>query len=503
MKKNLLLAFSVFLVCASAHLFAQSSTSSATTYHPRDQIALQLGAIQMGYPVPFRLVSGNATNAQRAANALVMGRNALDATVTRPAPKVQGFVKSPAVNTVEFRDQLYQAVEAVVTSPASGAIRGNVTIVGATRPLAVSSTLSLPPNAYSIPVPYAVEAATSVDTQALEAKLVALGVLPDSNQPITMVSTFAGSGKSEYTDGQGTAASFLGLNGITADINGNLYVIDSNKIRHVNSGGYVTTFTGSSISGYSEGGPTAARFNSPRGVAADKDGYLYVADTGNYRIRKISPSGNVTTLAGSGIQGYADGQGSAASFFFPYGIAVDQSGNVFISDVHRIRKISPSGNVTTLAGSGNSGYADGQGSAASFNYPGGVAVDSGGHLYVSDSENYRIRKITPSGFVTTLAGSGNSDYADGQGTIASFDAPSGGLAVDLNGNVYVADVDNYRIRKITPSGFVTTLAGSIHGYTDGQGPVAKFHSPYHVAVDSTGNVYVADSNYRIRKITAF
>ena len=211
----------------------------------------------------------------------------------------------------------------------------------------------------------------------------------------------------------------------------------------------------------------------------------------------------VSTLAGS-TSGYTDGTGTSAQFDYPIGVAVDGAGNVYVADGynHRIRKITTSGVVSTLAGSGTSGYTDGTGTSAQFDYPTGVAVDGAGNVYVADQVNHRIRKITTSGVVSTLAGSGTSGYTDGTGTSAQFSYPTG-VAVDGAGNVYVADYDNHRIRKITASGVVSTLAGSgTYGYTDGTGTSAKFYYPTGVAVDGAGNVYVADQyNHRIRKIT--
>jgi sugar lactone lactonase YvrE len=486
-----------------AGLSAHSQTSVAFQ-HPRDQIALQLGAIQMGYTVPFALATRNSTNAQQAANALAMGRNALDATVAKPAVKVNGFVSSPNVDTVEYRDQLYQAVEAVVTSPVAGSIRGSATLVGGKKQN-ITATLAPPPNAHTIPVPFAVEAATSVDAQNLRAELVSVGLLSqvifESNVTVT---TLAGSGFQTYADGQGLASSFNAPRGVAVDGSGNVFVADTwnNRIRKITPGGNVTTLAGGGF-GYSDGQGTAAGFFSPYALAVDGSGNVYVADSQNNRVRKISPTGNVTTLAGSGNETFADGLGTAASFNDPTGVAVDGSGNVYVADSrnHRIRKITPSGNVTTLAG-GVIGYSDGQGIAASFNRPWGITVDASGNVYVADTDNHRIRKISAAGNVTTLAGSGSRGAVDAAAAAASFNYPRG-VALDGSGNLFIADVGNYRIRKISSTGNVTTLAGSGEiGVADGQGDLATFDEPYGVAVDANGIVYVADKGcHRIRKIT--
>ena len=243
----------------------------------------------------------------------------------------------------------------------------------------------------------------------------------------------------------------------------------------------VTTLAGSATqTGSSNGTGSAASFNSPPGVAVDSAGNVYVADEQNDEIRKISPSGVVTTLAGSaGQTGSSNGSGSAARFDLPFGVAVDSEGNVYVADAYNdeIRKISPSGVVTTLAGSpGQQGSGNGTGSTASFYHPEGVAVDSAGNVYVADFANQEIREISPSGVVTTLAGSaGLAGSSNGAGNAARFDYPFG-VAVDSTGNVYVADRSNDEIRKITPSGVVTTLAGSagLAGSSNGSGSAARF-----------------------------
>jgi prepilin-type processing-associated H-X9-DG protein len=257
----------------------------------------------------------------------------------------------------------------------------------------------------------------------------------------------------------------------------------------------VSTLAGSG-SGFADGSGTSASFNYPTGVALDGAGNVYVADSNNNRIRKVSPSGVVSTLAGSGNYAFADGSGTSASFRNPQGVALDGAGNVFVADFsnNRIRKVSPSGVVSTLAGSasGNWGFADGSGTSASFNYPTGVALDGAGNVYVADFSNNRIRKVSPSGVVSTLTGSGNYAFADGSGTSASFNYPFG-VALDGAGNVYVADQYTHRIRKISPLGVVSTLAGSGNGeFADGTGASASFWYPTGVALDGAGNVFVAD-----------
>ena len=319
------------------------------------------------------------------------------------------------------------------------------------------------------------------------------------------VTTFAGSGAQGSADGTGTAASFMFPSGVTVDASGNVYVADTlnHKIRKISPGGVVGTLAGSGTQGSTDGTGTAASFNQPKGVAVDASGNVYVADTQNSKIRKISSSGVVTSLAGSGTQGSMDGTGTAASFNQPTGVAVDASGNVYVADTQnsKIRKISSSGVVTSLAGSGTQGSTDGTGTAASFNQPTGVAIDASGNVYVADIDNNKIRKISSSGVVTTLAGSGTSGSTDGAGMGASFSMPRG-VVVDASGTVYVADFGNKKIRKISSDGVVTTLAGSgTVGSTDGAGTVASFNYPAGIAIDTSGTVYVADmSNCKIRKI---
>ena len=308
-----------------------------------------------------------------------------------------------------------------------------------------------------------------------------------------IVTTLAGSGTDGYGDGAGTGASFNWPTGVAVDSSLNVYVADSDnhKIRKITSAGVVTTLAGSGSSGSADGTGTLASFSYPKGVSVDTEGNVYVADTNNSKIRKITQGGVVTTLVGSGSSGSVDGTGTLASFSYPWGVAVDNSGNAYVadSDNHKIRKITSAGVVTTLAGSGSSGSVDGTGTLASFSYPKGVAVDTGGNLYVTDNEvdnNAKLRKITPGGVVTTLASVGIST----------------GVAVDGIGNLYV-NSNNNKILKITSEGDVMTLAGSgSNGSADGVGTLASFSYPKGVAVDINRNVYVADTNNaKIRKIT--
>jgi sugar lactone lactonase YvrE len=306
---------------------------------------------------------------------------------------------------------------------------------------------------------------------------------------VGVISTFAGSSAGS-ADGTGTNATFNNPTGVAVDSSGNVYVTDSvnHRIRKITPLGVVTIFAGSSA-GSADGTGTNATFNGPYGVAVDSAGNLYIADTINNRIRKITPAGVVTTLAGSGGTFLADGTGAGASFYQPYGVAVDSSGNVYVADTlnYRIRKITPAGVVTTIPN-------------WTFQYPIGIAVDSDGILYVGGISN-SIRKVTQLGVITTLAG-GSTGSADGTGTNAQFNE-CWGITIDSFGNLYVTDHSNRRIRKISPAGVVTTIAGSgSQGSSDGTGSNASFNFPWGITVNLSGNLYIADrNNHRIRYLT--
>jgi hypothetical protein len=299
---------------------------------------------------------------------------------------------------------------------------------------------------------------------------------------------------------------------VAFDAAGNTYIADTfnHTIRKVTTGGVVTTLAGlSGTSGGADGVGSAARFDTPRGLVLDAAGNLYVADTFNGTIRKITPAGVVSTLAGlAGSTGGTDGTGSAARFGGPTGLAIDPAGNLYVADppIKTIRKVTPAGVVTTLAGlAGSIGSTDGTGSAARFNQPYALALDTAGNLYVADGgSNATLRKLSPAGVVTTLAGlAGSFGSADGSGSAARFGDPRG-IAVDAADNIYVSDRSNHNIRKVTLAGDVTTLAGLAlsPGNADGTGTAARFNRPLGLAIDAAGNIHVADSvNQAIRKIT--
>ena len=316
------------------------------------------------------------------------------------------------------------------------------------------------------------------------------------------VTTLAGSGIVGFNNGIGSSAQFSYPSDVVIDSSGNLYVSDTsnNCIRKITPNMDVTTLAGSGISGSANGFGTDAQFFYPQGLAVGIDGTIFVADTNNNVIRKITTNGNVTTLAGSiGVSGFADGIGTLAKFSWPIGIAVDNDLNVFVADYynHKIRKITPNGMVTTVAGT-IAGFADGNVTVAKFFNPINVAISTNGNLYVSDRANNRIRKIGTDGVVSTLAGSVQG-FADGLGSSALFSHPNG-IVVDASGNVFVSDW-NDRIRKINPSGVVSTIAGNTTGFADGIGTNALFNAPGGMSLDNNGTMFIADvSNHRIRKI---
>ena len=317
------------------------------------------------------------------------------------------------------------------------------------------------------------------------------------------VTTFAGSTQG-FADGTGTAALFNNPEGITVDSQGNLYVADSgnHRIRRIDPQGNVTTIAGSGTAAIVDGLGLSASFNFPRALVVDDDGNIFVSD--NNIVRAIDVNRNVTSIAGNGVTGFADGIGVIARFQQNAGITLDNDGNIILVDGanDRIRFIDRvSGNVSTIAGFGP-GFADGNGANALFLNPEDAVVDSNGDIFIVDGSNDRIRRIDPQGNVTTFAG-GAENFADGNGTDARFNNPRG-IAIDAQGNLYISDTGNGAIRRISPNGDVITLAGGNglgFGDADGPGDQATFNFTERIAVDANGIIYVADSrNHRIRRI---
>jgi sugar lactone lactonase YvrE len=332
-----------------------------------------------------------------------------------------------------------------------------------------------------------------------------------------VISTVAGNGTQDWGDGGlATSARLYDPTGVAVDSGGNLYIseFNLNRIRKVTPSGTISTVAGDGKQGYrGDGGlATSAELCFPSGVAVDSGGNLYIADRGTNRIRKVTPSGTISTVAGNGNGGYSGdgGLATSAELYAPSGVAVDSGGNLYIAApvANRIRKVTPSGTISTVAGNGIQGYSGDGGLATSAELyaPWGVAVDSGGNLYIADSGNERIRKVAPSGTISTVAGNGTLDYSGdgGLATSAELYQPYG-VAVDSGGNLYIADSGNERIRKVAPSGTISTVAGNgTQGYSGdgGLATSAELSYPYGVAVDSGGNLYIADTgNDRIRMVT--
>jgi len=305
-----------------------------------------------------------------------------------------------------------------------------------------------------------------------------------------IVSTVAGDGTAGFLDGPALTAKFKSPLDVVILPNGAIYVADAfnSCIRKIQNG-MVTTFAGNGNANIRNGNSSEARFKIPSRLTLDAAGNLYLLDAADPRIRKITPAADVYTYAGTNIFGFKDGEAIIAQFGQSFGIVADEQGNIYVADSQNdsIRKISFKGEITTIAG----------GTIKHFHFVTGVAINKQGNLFVSDI--CRIKKITPAGIVSTFAGGYQKGYADGKGRGAMFSQIED-LVMDQQENIYVSDEN--RIRKITRQGTVSTIAGSVAGYRDGDGASAMFDGPQGLGIDLQGNIYVADfNNKRIRKIS--
>jgi hypothetical protein len=321
------------------------------------------------------------------------------------------------------------------------------------------------------------------------------------------VSTFAGTGVNGYLDGTTLTAQFSGLEQMAYDKKGNLLICDAgnNRIRKIDAAGNVSTFAGTGIAGFVNGNVSTAQFNNPLGIAVDNFNNVYISDNLNFVVRKIDTFGNVTTYAGSGERGFTNGNSSSAKFDYMNYMCFDNALNLYVADPGNnvIRKIDERGNVSTFVGSGKIGFTDGVGTSADLSFPIAIVYDKTNDVfYVSDQGNSSIRKALPDGTLSTYAGTGVIGHADGAGLSAQFYFPKG-LTVDNVGNIYVAGRFDYTVRKIDTQGNVSTIAGIPHisGKINGASTIAIFGKPIDVIMSLDGNLLVSDwVNREIRKI---
>jgi sugar lactone lactonase YvrE len=343
----------------------------------------------------------------------------------------------------------------------------------------------------------------------------------DGSEKAATIKTVAGDGGEQLGDGgPATKAGFCGTSDVTLDAQGNMYIADGGiycsgpggyTVRKVDTHGTITTVAGTGEAGFSgDGGPaTKAQLDVPFAVAVDREGNLYITDENNYRIRKVDKEGIITTFAGTGEGGYSGdgGPATSAKLIDPGGLSFDAKGNLYVADYKSVRKIDPSGTITTVAGTGELGYSGDGGPATEAKLTAyDLALDHKGNIYICDLENQRIRKVDRDGIIHTVAGTGKKGYSGdgGPATKAALKDPWG-VAVDREGNVYIADHHNRVVRKVDPKGKITTIAGTGEaGFNREEGPATKvtLHDPIGLFVDDdSGVLYIADTlNGRIRAL---
>ncbi|WP_322754609.1 protein kinase domain-containing protein [Frankia sp. Cas3] len=353
------------------------------------------------------------------------------------------------------------------------------------------------------------------------AVVTTVALLPRSSSPL--ITTVAGTGTGGFTGdgGPATHAQLANPDGVAVDNTGTLYIADqdNNRVRRVGTDGTITTLAGTGTAGYAgDGGPaTHAQLANPHGVAVDSTGTLYIADEGNQRVRRVGTDGTITTVAGTGTEGFTGDGGPAthAQLAYPEGVAVDRTGTLYITDQgnQRVRRVGTDGTITTVAGTGTAGYAvyagyagdGGPATHAQLANPHGVAVDSTGTLYIADLSNNRVRRVGTDGTITTVAGTGTEGFTGdgGPATHAQLAYPEG-VAVDRTGILYITDQDNHRVRRVGTDGTITTVAGTgTEGDSGDGGPAthAQLANPDGVAVDNTGTLYITDrGNHRVRRV---
>jgi len=465
------------------------------------------------------------------------------AITSQPASQIVAVGSSPSftvavVGSGPFGYELYFAGTNLVQSSTNSTLMlpnvstnntGNYTVVvtnnyGSVTSQVATLTVALPPSVNIQPAIQTNLAGTAVTFSATVA-----GIGPFSyqwqfngtNLPNNIITTVAGNGYgAPYSggySGDGGAATNASLYypyGVAFDVSGNILIADSwnSRIRKVDTNGIITTVAGNGGSGYSGDGGAAtnayAELNYPEGVGFDAFGNLYIADKGNNRIRKVDTNGIITTVAGKSGFGYFGDGGAAinASLYYPWGVASDVFGNLYIADAgnNRIRKVDTNGIITTVAGNGRSFFSGDGGAAtnASLYAPFGVAFDAFGNLYIADYYNNCIRKVDTNGIITTVAGHGTNGDG-GAATNASLYNPSG-LAFDASGNLFIADRGNNRIRRVDTNGIITTVAGrNGFGYSGDGGAAtnASLYNPSGLAFDASGNLFIADQyNNRIREV---